>query len=166
MQLYKIASEYAQALEALEQMEDVTPEMIEDSLANMKDDLTGKILNVAAYVKKLDQDMDTVKSYILAMEVRYERLYKTRNKLTDYLKKNMELANVKKVQGLEFDIWIRNNPVRVEIEDLSKLLIESSEYVKEEIKYTPDKKAIKEAIERGIEVPGARLEQTTSLVIK
>lgn len=166
MQLYKIASEYAQALEALEQMENVTPEMIEDSLVGMKDALETKVINVASYIKNVEFDIELLSEYATQTHLRIISLKKKKESLEKYLKHNLELASVKKVKGLEFDVSIRNNPKRVEIEDLSKLLIESSEYVKEEIKYNPDKKAIKEAIERGIEVPGARLEQTTSLVIK
>ena len=84
--------------------------------------------------------------------------------LRDYLKKNMEAAEIEKIECQFFKITIAKNPPSVDIFD--PLSLPSVYMVTPEPKpAAPDKKAIAAAIKAGQEVPGARLTQSTRLKI-
>lgn len=63
---------------------------------------------------------------------------------------------VKRVDGMESSFRVKANPPKVEIVSETELPGEFINYVPQ-----PDKRAIKEALESGKEVPGARIGETT-----
>ncbi len=87
--------------------------------------------------------------------------------LRDYLKVNMERAGIEKIDCPMFSISIRKNPPAVEVDDTSAL--PAAYWRTPEPKppvAAPDKTAIKAALAKGEEVPGARLTQSTRLEVK
>jgi len=86
---------------------------------------------------------------------------KIRQALTDGLKFQLENWGVLKVEGQQFTFAIKKNPPRVEITEEAAI---PSEF----ITYSPsfDRAAIRDALQRGEDVPGARLVQDTRLEIK
>jgi len=61
MQLYKIAHEYEQALTTMQEDESLTPEIIEDSLAVIKDDFDTKVINISYAIKNLEAEANAIR---------------------------------------------------------------------------------------------------------
>lgn len=81
--------------------------------------------------------------------------------IRDSLKAQLEEWGVKKVEGMKFSFAIQKNPPAVEIEDEAAIPAEFIEY-----KPSISKSKVKDALQDGKEVPGAKLNQSTRLVIK
>ena len=89
---------------------------------------------------------------------RFEKLLHAR---TSSLHQQMLDIGVRKVEGLEFSFTIKKNPPRVEV-------LNEAEIPPEFISYSPvvDRAAIKNALEEGKTVPGAKLTQSTRLDVR
>ena len=161
LSLYKIKDIYLEACQRLlNQDSDIPQEAIADTLEGLAGEFKEKALNVAAYCKNLQKEIATIAEYEREMRQRRNRLECHVRNLRDYLKSNMEECNLSKIQGLEFNILIKNSPSHVVIESDDAL---PNEYKK--LLITPDKAKLKQAIKEGIEIPGVRLETTRSLTI-
>lgn len=160
--LYKISSLYQQAAQELLDMDDLSPEIVADSLASLKDEFEEKALNVAAFCKNLDLDINTLKSYEKAVQEKRRSLESKKNTLEAYLYREMLNTNLQKIKGLEFSLSIKLNPPVVNITNYELV---PSEYL-QEIECPPDKVKIKNALKEGVEVPGATLSQSARLEIK
>lgn len=87
--------------------------------------------------------------------------------LRDYLKTNMERAGIEKIDCPMFSISIRKNPPAVEVDDTSALPAQFWRTPEPKPPVAaPDKAAIKAALTKGDDVPGARLVQHTRLEVK
>jgi hypothetical protein len=75
----------------------------------------------------------------------------------------MERTGITKIACPYFELAIVNNPVSVVVDDEQNL---PSDYITVKTVKSPNKKAIKEAIDSGEDVPGAHLTRTTRLRIK
>lgn len=87
--------------------------------------------------------------------------------LREYLKNNMERAGIEKIECPLFKISIKKNPPAVEI--LDQLSLPAEYWKTPEPKppiATPDKVAIKTALQSGVDVMGARLVHNTRLEVK
>jgi len=161
--LYQIKNEYLQALNELENMEGLTPEMINDSLASINVRFEEKALAVAAYIKNLQSDIERMTAYRMAMAERQDRIDNKIEHLKNYLKHNMQALDKKIIKGIEFDISLRNCNSKVVIDDESRI---GQEWYRREIVSKLDKEALRNALQNGQEVKGAHLEQGVSLTIK
>ena len=84
--------------------------------------------------------------------------------LKNYLKTNMEIAGIHKIECPWFVVSLANNPETVTVDDES---IIPRDYFKEiPASYQLDKMLVKQAIKDGFTVPGAHLSRGTSLRIK
>ncbi len=96
-----------------------------------------------------------------------ERIAKRGDNLKTYVKTCLEVAGVDKLAAGTFSLRIQNNPASVDIfqpELIPDLYMRTPE-PKPPVA-VPDKKLIKQAIDDGFEVQGARLVTSTRLVIK
>lgn len=83
--------------------------------------------------------------------------------LKSYLLQSMQACEITEISCPEFAIRIARNPCAVVISDESQL---PQDYMVEKISYAPDKQAIREALRQGEEIPGARIEQRSRLVVR
>ena len=104
---------------------------------------------------------------ILRLQTLKARREKVAQAMRDYVKTCMEHASIEKIDCPLFSISIRKNPPAVDITDLLSLPKEfwRTPEPKPPIA-APDKTRIKEALQHGDEVIGARLTQTTRLEVK
>jgi hypothetical protein len=84
------------------------------------------------------------------------------DKLKDYLFTTFQLLNIDKIETARNVMQIKKNPVSVVLADG----FNHSMYMVSKTIETPDKNAIKQALNAGIDVEGARLEQKERLVLK
>lgn len=161
--LYQIKNEYLNALNELTQCEDLTPQIIEDSLVVLKGELQEKSLNVGAYIKNLEAKTTAMAEYEKRMYDRRKQLENQVNRLKEYLKTNMEICGITEISGDEFNLTIRKNPPHVVVDNEKEI---EPMFFKREVVVKLDKTGIKDAIKNNEIVKGVHLEQSTSLVIK
>lgn len=160
--LYQISQEHRALADALQDM-DLDEQTIADTL-EAESGLVEKSQAVAFVIRNMETFAAAVKTEAAAMADRAKRIEKRADSIKTYLHQCMNLAGVQKIEHPQFTISVRKNPVSVQIFEEGLL---PPDYLREiPATYAPDKKLIKQAIEEGHDVPGAKLTRTESLSIK
>ena len=163
LQLYKIADEYRQANEFLLKLEgDIPLTAIQETIDGLAGDLEYKALNVAAFYKNLEKEMNAMKDYMSEMRERLRKCKNYADRLKEYLKINLEKCNITKINGSEFSITIRNSPGTIVIDNANQL---PKDFITG-ILIQANKLKIKQAIKDNVDVPGAHMEGGTTIIIK
>jgi len=165
MNLYEISSKYEQlkgAIEALGSDDLELKELAEKKLNELEGDLNEKAENICKLIQVWNSDKASIDAEIKRLQELKKTKVNSIDRLKEYLKLNLENANVKKLDLGLFKIGIRNNAGKVIIDDQEQL---EKVYIIEEVVRKIDKKAIKEALKAGV-VSGCHLEKTTSIMIK
>lgn len=121
-----------------------------------------KVENIALFIKCLESDAAKIKEEENALKARREAKERKAEKLRDYLKTSMLTLNETKFETARVALSFRTSKAVV-IDDLENL---DKKYVTEKVTYAPDKKAIKQAIDNGEEVSGARVVENQHLQLK
>lgn len=163
LNLYQIENEYRVIAQQLMDADgELTPEL-EESLAINQEQLQLKSQGYAMVIREAISEQ----SIIMAEMERLQALYDKRGTLVEKLKERisqaMELYGISEIETPLLKINFRNSE-SVEVENFDLL---PEEYkVIPEAKPRADKKAIKEAIKSGINVPGAVIQANKNLQIK
>lgn len=161
--LFHIQQEYLQLAEILEDNGgELTPE-IEQSLAINQQELQTKGVNYALVIRQIDGEAEIIDREIKRLADLKKTKENAANRMKEAIKGAMELYGIQSIKGDLINITLRNNASSVVINEEEKL---PTEYVQVKHTISPDKKAIKAAIESGIEVPGAYLTKSKSILIK
>jgi hypothetical protein len=127
------------------------------------EDFQDKCIAVATVIKEMEARQKSIDEAIKEMKERSSKLGSKIESLELYLKESMIKANIDKVdKSPYFDIKVKTNPEKL-IETGS--VIAAEWYVKKE-SYELDKNLVKDALRRGIEIPGAALVQEKRVEIK
>lgn len=163
--LYAISQEYMHAYHALFSDEALPEEAIRDTLAGIQGEFESKALNIAALIKNMVADANAMKDAEGAINERRKRLEKRIENLEKYLLINLQGAKIDKpIESPEHYIWIRKNPVSIQIEEGAEIPDECMRIIPQ--KKEPDKTLLKEAINDGKIIKGVSLIQNIKLVIK
>jgi hypothetical protein len=148
------------AVMALADDDSVPQEDVNNALLTLEDELQEKGENCIKYLDSVQDKIDAAKAnkkkldaYIKTLENRKKRVEKACIYALDTLQ-------VKSIMTGWGEMKVKKNPPSVVIDDLSKV---PTKFQHQKIEVTLDKIAIKNAIKAGEEVPGAHLEQGTSL---
>jgi len=163
LRLYQIADDYLTALDALAELDDLPPEAIADTLESLSGTFQDKAANVAAYIRTLDTEAAAIEDARKAMERRQTALERHADRLRNYLKSQMERTGIPRVKNSWVTVRVQPNPPSVVIEDETMLPDRFKQPVTT-LKLL--KSDIARALKAGQSVFGARLEQTTRLVIQ
>lgn len=164
LSMYQIASEY-RAMVAYLMDTQTNSQVIADTLEGEAYPLEVKAQNVAYAVKNLEATAAAIKAAEQEMAERRKATEKRAEQLREYAKTCMEVAGISKIECPHFALTIKKNPASVDIFEAA-LIPSSFMKVPEPPPPSPDKTAIKAAIQAGMEVPGAQLTQGTRLDIK
>lgn len=161
--LYQLAEQYLQAFNELSNLE-LPEEAINDTLEGLQGEVAEKAQNLAAYILNLNLELDSIKTVENKMKDKRLALVKRIDWLKQYLKSNMERCGITEIKANDgsFTAKLAKGRSSVLIEDESKFL-DDSPYVKWERSIS--KTAIKEALDNGELVDGAKLIQSPSLKI-
>lgn len=162
MKLYEIANEYVEVFDKLSQCEEIDNETIENTLAPLHSDIKKKSINIAAYIKNLECEIDLMSEYIKRMVEKKKTRQNQIDNIKNYLRFNMEKTGINKIVSTEFNISLGEDDIKTEIFNDELLSID---YCRKIEKWEPDKIKIKEALLEGKEVDGARLIRTSRLTI-
>ena len=161
--LFILAQEHRALADKLHDL-DLDEQTILDTLEGESTDLVEKGKNVAAIFRNLESDAKQIKEAEQQLSERRKAIEKRAEQLKNYLKTNMEVASISKIECPWFIVSIAQNQEAVTVDDESLI---PRDYFKEiPATYQLDKALVKQAIKDGYEVPGARLTRGTSLRIK
>ncbi len=155
----EIAERY-NAITALADDETVPQDAVNEALIKVMEDVKTKGENGIRYLNDVQEAIDKAKenkkkldSFIKAMENRKKRVERAYIFALNYM-------NIKSILTGWGEMKIKKNPPAVVIDDVAKI---PTHYQRQKIQVDIDKVAIKAAIKAGEEVPGAHIEQGTSL---
>ena len=142
-----------------------TGEFLEDKFVELMEgyeaDRSVKIENIALLIKDLLADAEMIKAEEKRLADRRKSKENKAEHLKNYLAASLRKSGDNKFESPKCALSFRKSIIVVC--DNDKL---DKKYMNEKIEYSPDKKAIKEAIQNGTEVAGAYLEERQNLQIK
>lgn len=162
MKLYELSENYRLLNDLLE--EDADNETLVDTLESINEEITLKAKNIAVVLSNFDSNINILDNEIKRLQERKKREQAKQEFLKEYLKQNMERIGKTKIVTPTHTISIRKNPHKLIVEDESVIPATYTVIIPQS--YKIDTTSLKNALKAGEEIPGARLEQGTSLSIK
>lgn len=158
MKLYELTGQ----LKGLHELADTDSEIdIADTLQALEGEFNLKADGIAKIVAIIDGDAEVVDAEIERLKQLKAAKVARKEKLKDYLRMNMEAANIKNITCPLFTITLVEGREIAVISDESKL---PDDYVNVKTSVDPDKNAIAAALKEGIEIPGAYLDRAKSSI--
>lgn len=162
--LYVIANEYQAMVERLMNSE-LDEQTIADTIEGASGELELKATNVAMFIRNLESSAEQIKLAEKAMAERRKQLESKADSVKQYLFDNMKRTGVTKIESPYFALTIKKNPPSVVIDDVALIPNEYKVFTPPPPP-SPDKAAIKAALQEGKTVEGAHIEQGERLEIK
>jgi hypothetical protein len=162
LRLYEIAHDYLHALETLAEDDDLPEEVIADTLAGLAGTFEVKAQNLARYIRNLEAEVTAIDAARTSMERRQRSLQRHAERLRAYLKAQMEASRITRITSPERVVRVQKNPPTVMVDEADEIPLA---YKATRIETVLLKADIGQALKAGVVVPGARLAQTTRLVI-
>jgi hypothetical protein len=157
--LYEITGNMKELLSS-----DFDEQTIADTLESLQGEFNDKAVSIIKLVENLNGDTSVIDAEIERLKSRKQVIVNKQKRLREYLLQNMTANGITKIECPLFTASLRSGLESVDITDESLL---PDEYVKAEVVTKADKKAIKDALKAGADVPGAALKRgETTIVIK
>lgn len=161
MNLYELEGNLLHVVELANSAKPEDQQLFADTIESLQDSIADKAIGYGKVINQLVADEKQLADKIKHDQERKRALSNNISRLKLALQHGMETAGKEKVKDIDLSIWIQNNPVSVAVTD-DKLI--PGEFT--EIEKKLNKTAIKQALNDGEEVPGAKLVQTRSIRIK
>lgn len=150
-----IAADMAKLQQLLEESDDLTPEMIADTMVGMEMELADKLDAIMIHVRNTQGLAKTCDEEAKRLADRKRSFENREKQLKKYALDCLLTAGLSSLKTSRNTFTARKGVASVIIENESLL---PDELVTVQTVVAPDKKAIKEAIENGVDVPGAHIE--------
>jgi hypothetical protein len=161
--LYELSDEYAHLMAEIDAHEgEIAPEL-EAKLDAAGGSLVEKVDALCAIVRELDADAEVYGREAIFFAAKAKAASGRVAWLKAYLLRCLQAADLKDVRGAHFRAVRAKNPAAVVIDAGTKVPFE---YEREKVEKVVDKVALKEALAKGAEIPGIRLEQKERIDIK
>jgi len=161
MNLYELEGNLLHVVELANSAKPEDQQLFADTIESLQDSIADKAIGYGKVINQLVADEKQLADKIKHDQERKRALSNNISRLKLALQHGMESAGKDKIKDIDLSIWIQNNPVSVAVTD-DKLI--PGEFT--EIEKKLNKTAIKQALNDGEEVPGAKLVQTRSIRIK
>lgn len=158
--IFEINEKYLEVLEMVNQ--DVDPQIIEDTLESIESELHEKVDNTIGLKRSVDGDVDVIDKEIKRLQDIKKQKQNLSDRLKQILQDMLDQRDLQKYRTPTNYIYKRKNAPSVYVTNES--LLDKSYFIQQEPKL--NKKQIKKDIKAGIEVAGAELRDSESLVIK
>ena len=170
MNLYNLTSDMYQVQELInEYLEGGSDEelLLAHNLIQAKEiiakEIENKTSNIMYVFKNMDAEIDILAAEIRRLQDKKAQAEKRKENLKKLVMESMELLETKNLKTPIGNISVRNNPVKLELEEDFK----EEDYIEEVVTYKVDKKELLKDLKNGKEVAGAKLVNGgTSLVIR
>jgi archaellum component FlaC len=139
MKLYELSDDYKSLVKALD-----SDETLKDDIAPLLADIKGrfddKAVSIAKLTLSINADIETIKLEITRLSKRSTALDNKASWLKEYLLKEMQTANIDKVEGDVLTVSLRKNPASVNV--INEKAIPKEYMVNIPESWQPDKKKI------------------------
>jgi hypothetical protein len=167
LKLYEISGQYRQLAERLAEM-DLDAQTVADTIeaSGLTDALQVKAQGVEMVARAAEMHCPAIDAEIARLQVLKERRQKIAAGLREYIRRNMETAEIQRIECPLFALTLKKNPPAVEVLDEKE--VPAQFWVTPQPKPPEpriDKKSIAAAIKAGQAIPGARLVQNTRLEV-
>lgn len=159
LSLYSISEKFLE----LFNKDDLTEEEMQEQGNELAIMLQNKAENIVGYNFTLESNKTALKQEIERLTNMYNAIDKQQEKLKKYVKSTMEKLDLPEINTTIGKIKIKKNPVSVDILDENSI---DDKYYSIKTTKTISKTKIKEDLEKGINVEGARLIQNTKIDFK
>lgn len=166
--LYELTADYRNLLVAIESG-DIPDEAIADTLESIEAAVEEKADNIACLIKNLTADAEAIKAEEDRLKERRTRKLKRAERLTNYLSDQLQQAGCDEIETPRNRIFFRKNPPKVVIDNEAAFIEWASKHADDLLNYgkpTVNRTAVKEAIDGGADVVGARMESSVNIQIK
>jgi hypothetical protein len=136
---------------------------IELALCINQNELQEKAINYGYAIKSIESDVSIIEDEIKRLQALKTSRTNAIERMKSTVLEAMQIYGIEKVTSATLTLSVRNNPESVDI-PMAELL--DSKYLVTKTTVSPDKVAIKKAIQNGENVEGSTLVRTQSLVIK
>lgn len=157
--LYGITQRYNSVMSLLDD-DSIPQEEVNNALVLIDDELQNKGENILSFLQKLDDIEEQAKRRKKEIDSYLKSIASKKKRLEKACLYALDTMQVKSILTSKGEIKTKKNPPAVIIDDITQI---PTKYHREKIQVDIDKTAIKAAIKAGEEVPGAHLEQGTSL---
>lgn len=166
--LYALAGQYRQLAEKLAEG-DFDADTIADTIeaSGLTDALQEKAQGVELVARAAEMHCPAIDAEIARLQALKAHRQKIAAGLREYVRAQMEVAGIERIECRLFRLTLKKNPPAVEV--LDERQVPAHYWVTPEPKPPEpriDRTAVKAAIKAGIDVPGARLAQANRLEVK
>lgn len=158
--LYTLTENYNNLIELLDNPE-IEPEVLEQSLNEVAEQIEVKAENIAKLIKNIDGDIEAIKNEEKRLAEKKRSLEAKKLRIKEYLYGQIKLLENKKVKTPLFSIAIQKNPPSVAVE--SEENIPECYYI---IKKELSKKDLLGALKDGLEIKGVKIVQSEGIRIR
>lgn len=158
--LFNLNQDYKELLDLMEQ--GIEPEVLKDTMESIEASIDVKVDNTIGLIRSVEGDIETVDKEIKRLQTVKKQKQTFIRTLKTLLQDMLEYRDLKNYRTSTNYIYKRRNAPSVHI--TNETLIDKSYFIEQAPKL--DKKALKEDIQNGADVPGAELHESESLVIK
>jgi len=163
--LYEITGDM-KGLEKLgEEDENLTPEMIKDTMDGVKGMFNDKAIALITVARRFDPDIKYLDEEIKRLQARKKAKVNSKASLIDYLRHNMEETGTTKIECPHFTISLRKGQDVIIVDDADAI---DEDYVEIDMVTKVDKKALlkaAKALPEGETMAGCHIEKSKSSVI-
>ena len=157
MKMYELTEAYQNLMEL-----DLEPEQLQEALASIQGDIAEKAENIAKAMRTMELEENALTEEINRLQAMVKTRKNRRESLKSYLDMNLKAADVKKLEAGTFKFSYRKS-TSVKIADEDAI---PEEYKTEKVTVSVSKNDIKKALNNGVVIPGAELEEKQNLQIK
>jgi hypothetical protein len=149
--LYEL-TEQVRGVQRLFDADQIDEQALQDTLDGLEGDLSAKAEGLLSYVANLKAEETALDTEIKRLQGKKKSKANQQTRLRNYLRDNMEISGITKIDCPLFSITLRKPGTKVEVFEPEKI-----PGIYNVTTITPDKKLIADAIKRGKHIPGCRL---------
>lgn len=166
MKLYQITEQYQNIADILANPEfHDNPDVIA-ALDAVQGDFNDKAINTVKAIKRVEGDVEMIDAEIKRLQAMKKVRQNALDEVKSYLKRNMAQTGILKIECPLFKIsYSERSNSAVELDE-ALFLANNLDQDLITVKITPNKTAIKKALEKGVNVMGAKLVDSQVLMIK
>lgn len=133
-----------------------------DTIESMELTIKQKSHNVTAFILNQESEIEQLKQAEKRIANRRKSLENAKERMREYLLSNMMDNRIFEIECPEWKVKVAKCPPSVELVEGAEELL-ADEFVRIKVTKSPDKKAIKKALQEGKEIAGAALITKTAL---
>ncbi|BBR53836.1 MULTISPECIES: siphovirus Gp157 family protein [Pseudomonas] len=154
--LYELTGQFKELAVLMDGADEDMAIAVRDTMGAIEAEFNDKALAVSRVILNMDGDIEAVDAEIERLQERKRIMTNRKGQIIDYLRENMEAAEITKISCPLFTITLCKGRESVIVDD-EKLL--DDDLVNPKVTMVPDKRAIAERLKAGQEVKGAHLER-------